>query len=328
MRQQLGNKSSAQRSVALKRALSTHARLWLSGLAALAVSGALLGYFLSGSSSPALITGLVTTASISQALIAFGTIMPTKEVGLYFSDAGIVQSVTATPGEKVKAGQVLASLDTTPLEIQLAEAQANLASAQAKLENDEAGASPAEMASAQGAVASAENSLQQAPSAENSLQQAEASLPFTEQTQQTQLSEEQTTLKIDQQRLVEDEQTLSNNKAITRGWCETDPSFSECSQASLAAVKQSITSQQLQADAASVREATAQLQADEANLEGAVIKAPSSGTVAEVNLVRGENTPAGGFLAVAPRRPPRPAPHLPWNSLAPHSCSSSPAASQ
>lgn len=525
-RQHLESKSRAQRFRALKRALGTHARLGMSALAVLAISGALLGYFLTGSSSPALITGSVTIASISQAITASGTIVPTKEEGLYFSDAGIVQSVTATPGEKVKAGEALASLDITPLEIQLAEAQANLASAQAKLESDEAGASPTELASAQGAVASAENSLQQ----------AEASLPFTEQSQQSQLNEQQTTLKIDQQKLVEDEQTLSNDKAITQGWCQADPSSSECSQAitaltqaqaqvtsdqqdlqtaenqlaqtktknaealnqaqesvtsaqnaldqaennanfaqqklseaqtiynqdqgqyttceqkppssgcsslaqqllaaqanltaeeqsstqaeqevtddqdalsnaesslgytqqldqeslqaaqdavsnaqtklsqdqatlnqdeaiadggcsadptssecssatsalttaenavqadqqaleslqvqlpasdiseeqalrqaqnqikadelqvqntqaNLAAVKQSVTPQQLQADAASVREATTQLQADEANLEGAVIKAPSSGTVAEVNLTRGENTPAGG----------------------------------
>jgi HlyD family secretion protein len=81
-----------------------------------------------------------------------GNITPNQQVVLNFSQAGTVQSVPVQVGDQVKAGQVLASLDTTTLKLDVQNAQANLQAAQDKLTQAKEPNSPQDIASAKAAL--------------------------------------------------------------------------------------------------------------------------------------------------------------------------------
>lgn len=82
-------------------------------------------------------------------------VITAEEIVLSSTQGGRVAAVYVTEGDRVRAGQRLAELDTTLLDAQIAVAQAQLAVAQATLRQLEAGARP-------GAIAIAEAQLAQA----------------------------------------------------------------------------------------------------------------------------------------------------------------------
>ena len=73
------------------------------------------------------------TSSTSTEAVASGEIVPVQVVKLSFPLTGIVKSVNVTEGDAVKAGDVLAQLDTTILEAQVAQAKANVATAETQV---------------------------------------------------------------------------------------------------------------------------------------------------------------------------------------------------
>jgi HlyD family secretion protein len=89
-------------------------------------------------------------------IIAEGQAVPVRSAALGLPSAGIVISVPVTVGAQVKAGDVLAQLDTRQLELQLAQAAANVAVAQAKLDQFNEGPAAQDVAAAQQNVASAQ----------------------------------------------------------------------------------------------------------------------------------------------------------------------------
>ena len=66
-------------------------------------------------------TGLIT---------AEGKLVPKENVNLSFATGGQVKEVLVKEGEKVSAGQVLATLDTTEAQLNVQQAEADLAAAQ------------------------------------------------------------------------------------------------------------------------------------------------------------------------------------------------------
>src|SRR6202043_1025016 len=66
-----------------------------------------------------------------QSLILPGTIQPYNKAAIYARVAGYLKSWEQDIGAEVKAGQLLASIDTPDLDQQLAQARANLTSAEA-----------------------------------------------------------------------------------------------------------------------------------------------------------------------------------------------------
>lgn len=101
------------------------------------------------------ITLPASQGSIVNTINATGTIEPVKSVNLGFKNSGIIKAIYVKPGDVVKAGQVLASQDTTDLEAQLAQARANLNSALANLQELEAGPLPTDIAQAEANVEAA-----------------------------------------------------------------------------------------------------------------------------------------------------------------------------
>lgn len=79
-------------------------------------------------------------------------VIEARRVYLAAEIGGQVQAVLVEEGQQVSAGQVLARIDTTLLEAQLAQARATVATAEANLAQVKAGARPEEIAAAQAAA--------------------------------------------------------------------------------------------------------------------------------------------------------------------------------
>jgi multidrug resistance efflux pump len=96
--------------------------------------------------------------TLSTTIAASGTVQSTQSVALTFGSAGKIASVNVKAGDKVTAGQELASLDTTQLQAALRSAQTSLATAQTKL-SDALAPTAADQAAAQQAVSDAQNKV-------------------------------------------------------------------------------------------------------------------------------------------------------------------------
>ena len=107
-----------------------------------------------------------------------GSILPQTKVNLTFKMPGRVTKILVEEGDKVETGQILAELETTDLELQVAQAQAALDMSEAQLEQVKKGACPHDLAAAEASLASAQANYQRVladPDAED-LTAAEASL--------------------------------------------------------------------------------------------------------------------------------------------------------
>ncbi|MDF1718225.1 MAG: efflux RND transporter periplasmic adaptor subunit [Antarcticimicrobium sp.] len=78
-------------------------------------------------------TGVVQRADLVATVTATGTVEPTNLVEISSELSGTLRGVAVDYNDQVKAGQVLATLDTTKLEAELAVAEANVTAAQAQL---------------------------------------------------------------------------------------------------------------------------------------------------------------------------------------------------
>lgn len=103
-----------------------------------------------------------TSGSIAASVGATGNIEPLAEANLRFEVSGTVAELLVRPGDEVTAGQPLARIDTSALELRVEQAQADLLQAQADLEGLLAGASEAELAEAQARVEQARRQYSQA----------------------------------------------------------------------------------------------------------------------------------------------------------------------
>lgn len=113
-------------------------RGWLYALLALiAVAGSLAAYqWYAG--SPAKIdytTTPATVADLTVAVSATGTLQPLTQVDISSELSGIIRSVSAEENQQVKKGDVLATLDTVKLEVQIERAEASAKAAAANVED-------------------------------------------------------------------------------------------------------------------------------------------------------------------------------------------------
>lgn len=117
--------------------------------AALGIVGVILvgsiAYYAVASHAPALSYAPATQGPITEDVTANGTVTPVENPDLSFAVGGRVASVSAKVGDKVYAGELLASLDTGVL-------SANLAAANANLSGITAGPRAVDLASKQTAV--------------------------------------------------------------------------------------------------------------------------------------------------------------------------------
>jgi HlyD family secretion protein len=109
------------------------------------------------STAPAqLQTAMVTRGAITSTVSAAGTLAAKSQVDVAFETSGRVKTVKVKVGDRVKAGQVMASLATTELEASVASAQAGLDIAQARLAQTRQGPLESQIKSAEASLASAQ----------------------------------------------------------------------------------------------------------------------------------------------------------------------------
>jgi multidrug efflux pump subunit AcrA (membrane-fusion protein) len=95
----------------------------------------------SSTTSAGLRTATVAMGTVTNSVTATGTLVPAQQMNLGFKTAGTLSAVDVHVGDHVKSGQLLATIDPSPLEVALQSAQATLASAQATLSNTLSGTS-------------------------------------------------------------------------------------------------------------------------------------------------------------------------------------------
>lgn len=122
--------------------------------------------------TPAYITATLKKATIVQEVSASGSVEPPATLDLYFTSSGKLTALNVGAGDSVSQGQVLAKLDTTQLDAQLAQMQAGVDAAQAKLSQLFAGASSQDIAVSQTAVANAQVGLQNARAVNDNAKQS------------------------------------------------------------------------------------------------------------------------------------------------------------
>lgn len=101
----------------------------------------------------------VKRGTITQEVSETGQVQKGEKINLSFKNAGLIQKIYVKSGDKVKAGDFLAKLDTNNLQIQLSETRSALDVAQARLNKLMAGAGKEEIQSASTTVANAEIAL-------------------------------------------------------------------------------------------------------------------------------------------------------------------------
>jgi multidrug efflux pump subunit AcrA (membrane-fusion protein) len=129
----------------------------------LVAGGGALAWGAGGTSSgPGYRTAAVTTGTVEQLLTATGTTTMLNQAKARVRTAGTVAQVDVAVGAAVKAGQVLLTLDKTPLTAAVIQAEADLARAKATLETDQASASAATPTAAAPSAGQSSSALQAA----------------------------------------------------------------------------------------------------------------------------------------------------------------------
>src|SRR5664280_1164658 len=122
----------------------------------------------SGPAVAAPATRLVTvgTGTVSQTVTATGTVEPTTTSNLSFGAAGQVTALNVIQGQKVQAGQQLATISSASLTSQVAQAKATIAADEARLSTDQtSAASAAQIAADQASITVAQAQLTDAQAA-------------------------------------------------------------------------------------------------------------------------------------------------------------------
>jgi len=102
----------------------------------------------------------VTTSTIRQSVSATGTLEPAHRADLTFAVSGTVTSLPVVVGDTVRAGAVLATVDTSSLETAVTSAQASVSATQDQLTaQQDAGSSAVQIASTQAQLADAQAKL-------------------------------------------------------------------------------------------------------------------------------------------------------------------------
>ena len=111
----------------------------------------------------------VTTGTVENRIVATGKVVASASAAVAFERSGVVAEVLVKEGQQVKAGQALARLDITDLQLTAQQQWASYLSAQATYSQTIKGPTAAEIKAAQASIASAQSSIASAQAGKNDL---------------------------------------------------------------------------------------------------------------------------------------------------------------
>jgi membrane fusion protein, macrolide-specific efflux system len=276
--------------------------------AVLVVAGLAWAAFGHSTAQAATSTGTVGQGTVLATSTASGTVIAPDDVGLNFGSSGTVTSVRVKVGEKVSKGEVLATIDTTSAEEQLAQAQAQLAQAELTLYDEENGISTSGSSGSGGSGSSTSTGSTNSASttsstsssdakamtaAAHSVNQAEAALTSA----LTQASSSKTPLPP--QLTVSITKAISSLGAASASLQVTTTGSSGSNQTAVQASSttssdsSTVSTEQIDVAEANVTAAKAQVATAETALDGTTITAPAAGTVASISGTVGEQASGG-----------------------------------
>ena len=100
-------------------------------------------------------TVTIGRGDISSTVSATGSVLPEREANLNFQGAGTVAKVAVKAGDRIQAGQVLAELDTTDLELAIRQAEIGQRQTEGQLKQLMEGPAASDVAAAVAAIDSA-----------------------------------------------------------------------------------------------------------------------------------------------------------------------------
>jgi macrolide-specific efflux system membrane fusion protein len=211
-----------------------------------------------GSSSTKTATRLVsaTMATVSQTVSATGTVQPASSSDLNFVNGGVLTAVNVKAGDKVTAGQVLATIDPAKARVTLGSAQAAQGAAQQKLDQARNPLTASQQSQAAASLAQAQAQLDAAKQ-----QLADAASPADAAKAQTAVNQAQA--------------NLDSVKATNDAKAAVDPVAVAQAQAAL-------------------NQAVLNVSDAQKALDATTLKAPSAGTISAVNFAVGQTVAGGG----------------------------------
>lgn len=293
---------------------------WLVGGAiVLAIGASVIGFTLvqKGKTQSALAasgeeTAIVQRGTLQAVVEVSGNLAPSEEVSLMFTASEPVAEVWVKEGDEVKAGQVLARLDTTSLELEVAQAEADLALAEVDLTDTQNGAREEEIAAAQAALNNARANYndvaagsrpEEIASAQAEMERAAAEVKKAEGIHERRIDlPGETSLLIGVwEATSEYEKAAADYQATVKGASDAERQASwaqvQEAQAELDELKNGATSEELKLAELAIEKARVALKEAQLALEEATLTAPIAGTITAVAIVTGE-IPSSSAAAV------------------------------
>jgi HlyD family secretion protein len=261
-------------------------------------------------SMPIRLGDIVSTVS------ATGNLEAEEEIDLSFEMTGIVEEVFVKRGQAVEAGDPLAKLDTTRLELEVAQTEVSLGEAKTELAQVQDNVDPDDLASARAGLASAQakyNGLL-AGSSEDEITVAAADLRTAEVTlADAQGNYDRVAYKggvgASQEAMALQEATINHAKALANynlaieGADDEELKAAEAdissAQATLNNLLQGSSDEEIALGESKVRSAQLSLDSAMRDVEEATLFAPIDATVTAVNIQKGERTTEGDAGNVA-----------------------------
>jgi HlyD family secretion protein len=262
-------------------------------------------------------TVAVTRGKIIGSVSGSGAIAAEQSVDLYFQSTGNVRAVAVTEGDVVQAGQVLAEVDSSDLQLSLANAQAALNQQQARFDQTRTGAADYDLAASQANVDAAQANYDaalkkagvndaQVQVARASLDKAAVALQKAKADYDTAVADGKTDLNAvtaaRQQAQIDYETAQANYNiqvvSINDTGVRSAAAALSSAHAGLLKLQSSPTAQDVQIAQAQLEQAKIALQQAQLRLHNTQLVAPFAGVVTAVNVTPGSSAGAATSAAI------------------------------
>jgi HlyD family secretion protein len=246
----------------------------------------------------------IKRGNIEATVSATGSVLPEREASLSFQSTGTIVTLTVKAGDSVRAGQLLAQLDTQDLELAVNTADVGLRTAEAQVRQLLEAANAVDVAAAQAQLNSAQAAYQQVldgsdqdeqASAKAQVQQAKVTLDQAQQAYDKVKDEPNVgmlpqALQL-QQATINYETAQAQFRVTTRGAKTSQLASAQAqvaqAQAALDKLQRGPSPSQVDIAKASLDQARLTLQQAQRKLDNARLVAPWAGVVTAVNIVEG-----------------------------------------